>query len=183
MRDRRSGSRAEDFAAVEARPSSPALAVADPALQGDGITPAHLFRAVRENLALFLIVAGLTLAVTALLVVRSPSLYGARSVIRIAGERRTLTSGVENAPQTDRETDPLLSAVQVLSSRTLVGAVVDSLGLRLQPASPYTAGAPLIGRRFPAGAFQQVTIAAGAPVDTLLFQFTEYGVVARSRGG
>nr|MBA3761211.1 hypothetical protein [Gemmatimonadales bacterium] len=65
MRDRRSGSRAEDFA-VEARPSSPAPAIADPALQGDGITPAHLLRAVRENLALFLIVAGLTLAVTAL---------------------------------------------------------------------------------------------------------------------
>jgi|GEM_PF-378092 len=184
MRDRRSGSRAEDFATAEARPSSPAPAIADPALQGDGITPAHLLRAVRENLALFLIVAGLTLAVTALLVVRSPSEYGARSVIRIAGERRTLTSGVENAPQTpDRQTDPLLSAVQVLSSRTLVGAVVDSLGLRLQPVSPYTAGAPLIGRRFPAGAFQQVTIAVGAPVDTLLFQFTEYGVVARSRGG
>ena len=184
MRDRRSGSRAEDFAAVEARPSSPAPAVPDPALQGDGVTPAYLLRAVRENLALFLIVAGLTLAITALLVVRSPSQYGARSVIRIAGERRTLTSGVENAPQTeDRQTDPLLSAVQVLSSRTLVGAVVDSLGLRLQPATPYTAGAPLIGRRFPAGAFQQVTIAAGAPVDTLLFQFSEHGVVARSSGG
>ena len=184
MRDRRSGSRAEDFAAVEARPSSPAPAVPDPALQGDGVTPAYLLRAVRENLALFLIVAGLTLTITALLVVRSPSQYGARSVIRIAGERRTLTSGVENAPQTeDRQTDPLLSAVQVLSSRTLVGAVVDSLGLRLQPATPYTAGAPLIGRRFPAGAFQQVTIAAGAPVDTLLFQFSEHGVVARSSGG
>ncbi|MGZ8397589.1 MAG: GumC family protein [Gemmatimonadales bacterium] len=156
----------------------------DPALQGDGITPSHLLRAVRENFALFLVVTGLTLAVTALLVVRNPAQYGARSVIRIAGERRTLTSGVENAPQPqDRQADPLMSAVQVLSSRTLVGAVVDSLGLRLQPATPYTPGAPFIGRRFPANAFRRVTVAAGAPVDTLLFQFSEHGVFARSRGG
>ncbi len=184
MRDRRSGSRSLDYSAAEPGPSSPTTAVADPALQGDGITPAHLLRAVRENLALFLIVAGLTLTVTALMIVRSPAEYGARSVIRIAGERRTLTSGVENAPEPqDRQADPLLSAVQVLSSRTLVGAVVDSLGLRLQPVNPYTPGAPFIGRRFPASAFQQVTVAAGAPVDTLLFLFSEYGVLARSSGG
>jgi capsular exopolysaccharide synthesis family protein len=158
--------------------------VTDPALQGDGITPSHLLRAVRENFALFLVVAGLTLAFTALLVVRNPAQYGARSVIRIAGERRTLTSGVENAPQPqDRQADPVMSAVQVLSSRTLVGAVVDSLGLRLQPVTPYTPGAPFIGRRFPANTFRRVTVAAGAPVDTLLFQFSEHGVFVRSRGG
>lgn len=184
MRDRRSGSRARDDSALEARPSSATPAVTDPALQGEGITPVHLLRLVRENFALFLVVAGVTLAITALLVMGSPSQYRARSVIRIASERRTLTSGVENAPQTlERPADPLLSAVQILSSRTLVGAVVDSLGLRLQPAAPYTSGAPLIGRRFPASAFQQVTVAAGATVDTLVLLFSEFGVLARSRGG
>ena len=184
MRDRRSGTRSQDYSAADPRPSSPTPAMTDPALQGDGITPSHLLRAVRENLALFLVVTGLTLAVTALLVMRTPAQYGARSVIRIAGERRIVTSGVENAPEPqDRQADPLLSAVQVLSSRTLVGAVVDSLGLRLQPVAHYTPGAPLIGRRFPSGAFRQVTVAAGAPVDTLLFQFSNYGVFARSRGG
>jgi capsular exopolysaccharide synthesis family protein len=158
--------------------------VTDPALQGEGITPAHLLRLIRENFALFVVVAGLTLAVTALLVMGSPPQYGARSVIRIASERQTLTSGVENAPQTlERPADPLLSAVQVLSSRTLVGAVVDSLGLRLQPAAPYISGAPLIGRGLPPGALQQVTVAAGAPVDTLVLRFSDYGVLARSRGG
>ena len=184
MRDRRSGSRSRDQATLEARPSSPTPAVTDPALQGEGITPAHLLRLIRENFALFVVVAGLTLAVTALLVMGSPPQYGARSVIRIASERQTLTSGVENAPQPlERPADPLLSAVQVLSSRTLVGAVVDSLGLRLQPAAPYIAGAPLIGRRLPSGALQQVTVAAGAPVDTLVLRFSDYGVLARSRGG
>jgi len=102
----------------------------------------------------------------------------------MASERRTLTSGVENAPERlDRPVDPLLSAVQVLSSRTLVGAVVDSLGLRLQPIAPYYAGAPLIGPRFPAGVLQRVTVAANAPVDTLLLSFSRDGVFARSRGG
>jgi capsular exopolysaccharide synthesis family protein len=141
-------------------------------------------RSVRENLPLFLVVAGLTLAITALLVVGSSARYSARSAIRMASERRALTRAVENAPATlDRPVDPLLSAVQVLSSRTLVGAVVDSLGLRLQPAAPFTPGAPLIGRRFPARVLQQVTVAADAPVDTLAFKFSEHGVVARSRGG
>lgn len=154
----------------------------DPALQ-EGITPAHLVRSVRENLPLFVVVAGLVLAATALLVLQAQPQYSARSVIRMATERRTLTSGVENAPQIlDRPVDPLLSAVQVLTSRTLVGAVVDSLGLRLQPAAPFTPGAPLIGRRLPAGALRNVTVAADAPVDTFALRFSGDGVVARSRG-
>jgi polysaccharide biosynthesis transport protein len=184
MRDRRFGSRSRDRSALEARPGSLAAALTDPALEGDGITPAGLVRSMRENLSLFLVVAGLTLAVTALLIIGSTSQYSARSVIRMASERRTLTSGVEDAPQPlDRPVDPLLSAVQVLSSRTLVGAVVDSLGLRLQPAVRYIPGAPLIGRRFPAGLLQRVTVAAQAPADTLTLKFSNDGVVARSRGG
>ncbi len=184
MRNRRSGARSRNRSAPEAPVATAVRAVVDPALQGDGITPAHLVRSVRENLPLFFVVAGLTLAVTALLVVMSPSQYSARAAIRMASERRTLTSGVEDAPQSlDRPVDPLLSAVQVLSSRTLVGAVVDSLGLRLQPEAPFASSTPVIGRRFPAGALEQVTVAAGAPVDTLAIVFSEAGVVARSRGG
>lgn len=184
MRDRRSGSRSQDHSAPRSKPSSPVPAVTDPALQGDGLTPAYLVRSVRENLHLFLAVAGVTLLVTVLLVIHTAPQYSARSVIRLAGERRTLTRGVENAPQTsDRAVDPLLSVVQVLSSRTLVGAVVDSLGLRLQPATPFTLGIPLMGPRFPAGALQQVTVTADAPPDTLMLQFGLDGVIARSSGG
>ncbi|MEP7228267.1 MAG: polysaccharide biosynthesis tyrosine autokinase [Gemmatimonadales bacterium] len=184
MRDRRSGSRSRDYSALEPMPNSPAPWLTDAALQGDGITPAYLVRSVRENLHLFLAVAGVTLLVTALLVTHTAPQYSARSVIRLAGERRTLTRGVENAPQTsDRAVDPLLSVVQVLSSRTLVGAVVDSLGLRLQPATPFTLGSPLIGPRFPAGALQQVTVTGDAPPDTLMLRFGMDGVIARSSGG
>ena len=156
----------------------------DAALEGDGVTAGFLLRALRANLALFLVVAGATLAVTVLIVAGSPSQYTAKAAIRMASERRTLTSGVEDAPQTlDRPVDPLLSAVQVLTSRTLVGAVVDTLGLRLQPVAPVNPGLPWFGRRLPAGSLRNVAVVPGSPVDTMLLRFTPLGVVAQSRGG
>src|SRR4051812_5241310 len=112
-------------------------------LLGNGVTPAELSRALRGNYELFLVAGGLTLALVALLVFGSAPQYGARATIRMASERRTLTSGVEDAPQAlDRPVDPLLSAVQVLTSRTLVGAVVDSLGLRLRPVGRHGLTSP-----------------------------------------
>jgi capsular exopolysaccharide synthesis family protein len=152
-------------------------------LHGDGITPAHLVRSVRENLPLVLVITGIMLGVTGLLVATWEPNYSARSVIRMASERRMMTRQVENAPQTpERTIDPLLSAVQVLSSRTLVGAVVDSLGLRLRPVSPFTIGAPLIGRRLRPGAIHEVVIAPEAFADTFALLFQKNGVLVRSRG-
>ncbi len=150
----------------------------------DGITPAELRRAFRHNRPLFLVIVGLTLALTALVVFGTPPDYSARAVIRMASERRALTSGVETIPQAlDRPVDPLLSAVQVLTSRTLVGAVVDSLGLRLQPRVSIRPGAPLIGRGLPVWAMQDVSVVPSAPVDTLVLRFFDDEVVVRSRGG
>jgi succinoglycan biosynthesis transport protein ExoP len=164
------------------RPAAPNGAGRDSAAPADGITPAQLMRGIRENLPLFLVTAGLTMALAGFVIFRSPSEYSARAVIRMASERRTLTSGVENAPQIlERPVDPLLSAVQVLTSRTLVGSVVDSLGLRLQPVSTFSLDAPLFGRRLPVGALQLITVDSIAPVDTLLLRFAKAGVTARSR--
>ncbi|MGH7508907.1 MAG: polysaccharide biosynthesis tyrosine autokinase [Gemmatimonadales bacterium] len=158
--------------------------LADPALEGQGITPGFLLRAVRLNLPLFLIVAGLVVALTAMVVLSTRPQYSARAAIRMASERRTLTSGMEDAPQSlERPVDPLLSAVQVLTSRTLVGAVVDSLGLRFRPVVPFSAAAPLIGRRLPAGTFQEVAVAPDAPVDTVVLRFLDDVVLVRSQGG
>ena len=150
----------------------------------DGVTPGELRRALRGNSELFFVAVGLTLALAAFVIFGSPPEYSARAAIRIASERRTLTSGVEDAPQIlDRPVDPLLSAVQVITSRTLVGSVVDSLGLRLQPVGRYGLTTPLFGRRLPVGALQQVAVDSDALPDTLLLQFTRTGVVARSRKG
>jgi polysaccharide biosynthesis transport protein len=150
-------------------------------LLADGISPSQLLRAIRRNQALFLYVAGLTLAGAALMLVRSLPEYSARGVIRMASERRTLTSGVEDAPQDiERPADPVLSAVQVLTSRSLVGSVVDSLGLRLRPVSAFSLSGPLIGRRFPSGIIA-ATVDSSAPADTLLLRFSSAGVIVRSR--
>src|SRR3954462_9664573 len=98
----------------------------------EGISPSHVLGAVRRNQSLFLLIAATMLAFVSLLLLRTLPEYTARGVIRMASERRNLTSGVEDAPQAvDRPTDPVLSAVQVLTSRSMVGSVVDSLGLRL----------------------------------------------------
>jgi polysaccharide biosynthesis transport protein len=148
----------------------------------NGLTPAELRRALRGNYELFLVAVGLTLALVTLLVFGSPPQYSARATIRMASERRTLTSGVEDAPQAlDRPIDPVLSAVQVLTSRTLVGAVVDSIGLRLQPVGRYGLTSPLFGSRLPAGALQRVSVDSAASSDTLLLQFSGTDVFARSR--
>jgi succinoglycan biosynthesis transport protein ExoP len=154
----------------------------DSSVLTEGITPSQFVRAVRHNQPLFGFVAGMTLALAGLLVFGSPADYSARAVIRMASERRTLTSGVEDAPQVlDRPVDPLLSAVQVLTSRSLVGSVVDSLGLRLKPVANSTWNAPLFGRRMPIGTLQATTVDSSAPADTLLLRFSQAGVTARSR--
>jgi polysaccharide biosynthesis transport protein len=154
----------------------------DAVLADDGIRPAQLLRAIRENLPLFTISAGLALVLAGLVLFGSPPDYSARAVIRMASERRTLTSGVEDAPQVlDRPVDPILSAVQVLTSRTLVGSVVDSLGLRLQPVSELSLNAPLFGRRFPTSALREVAVDSSASPDTLVLRFSDRGVIGRSR--
>jgi succinoglycan biosynthesis transport protein ExoP len=151
-------------------------------LLSEGISPAHLMRAIRWNQPLFLFVAGLTLALSGFVVFGSPPEYSARAVIRMASERRTLTSAMQDAPQAlDRPVDPLLSSVQILTSRTLVGSVVDSLGLRLEPVTGFTWNAPLFGRRLPA--LGPAMVDSNAPTDTLLLRFSPAGVTARSRRG
>ncbi len=147
-----------------------------------GITPSQLLQAVRRNRPLFVFVAALSFALTGFVVLGSPPDYSARAVIRMASERRTLTSGVEDAPQgLDRPVDPLLSAVQVLTSRTLVGTVVDSLGLRVTPASTFNLTAPLFGRRLPVTALVTGPVDSRAAADTLVLRFSKAGVTARSR--
>ena len=150
----------------------------------DGIGPGRIVQAVRLHLPLFVVVLGLALGMTAVAVFVARPSFSARAVIRMASERRTLTSGVEDAPvpQTaDRPADPVLSAVQVLTSRTLVGAAVDSLGLRLQPVTDFSLNAPLFGRELPMGAVSSVVVDSTVPADTLLLRFSTAGVTARSR--
>src|SRR4051812_45840789 len=144
---------------------------AESVLLNDGIGPTRIVQAVRMHSSLFLIVLGMILGITLLATLTSHPDYSARAVIRLASERRTLTSGVEDLPlPVDRPVDPVLSAVQVLTSRTLVGAVVDSLGLRLRPVQKFSPEAPLFGRELSDRILRAVAVDSAAPEDTLVLK-------------
>src|SRR4051812_34273805 len=68
----------------------------------------RILRAVRRHR---LIVIGLMAlaSLAALLLLHQPSLYRATAVLRLAGERRALSIGVEDAPTPDRYVTPLNS--------------------------------------------------------------------------
>ena len=67
----------------------------------------------------------------AYLAAKSPASYKAVATLRLAGERRALTGDIEPSPELDRSADPILSLVELVRGRNVMGAVVDSLGLRL----------------------------------------------------
>jgi capsular exopolysaccharide synthesis family protein len=67
---------------------------------------------------------------------QAPVTYQASAMLRLAGERQTLTGGAEASRILDRTADPMLSIIQLLQSRSVAGSVVDSLGLQLVPTTP-----------------------------------------------
>ena len=93
--------------------------------------------ALRRHLRLILGVALIAVAATGYLAYRVGPRYRAVAVIRLSDPRRSLTGGVVEDPGDRAEArfaaDPLLSLVQLLTSRLVAGAVVDSLPtLRVQ---------------------------------------------------
>lgn len=57
--------------------------------------------------------------------------YEANGVMRLALERRSLTGDIEQPAELGRNSDPLVSTVELIKSRSVLAAVVDSLGLQL----------------------------------------------------
>lgn len=120
----------------------------------------------RHRLVLGLTVFGLS--VGGLMAYRDPSTYEAKATFRLAGERRALT-GENPTPEFGRTADPLASLTQLVHSRSVMGAVVDSLGLRLRSATP----------EFGTGRLEDIHVASDAPGDTILVTFYRNGVKAR----
>ena len=96
--------------------------------------------------------------------------YRATAVLRLADARRGIAGGIEApAAEIGRLTNPLLSQIQILRSRGVLGQVVDAEGLRL---SPYFRG-------FAARLLTEVSVDATAPVDTLHLKFDSTHVTVR----
>jgi Mrp family chromosome partitioning ATPase/uncharacterized protein involved in exopolysaccharide biosynthesis len=139
---------------------------------GDTVSIGQLFGVLRRRYRLVLIVALLGLGGGAYLAARAPASYKATAVLRMAGERRALTGEVDPTPELERTTNPLLSIAELVRSRSVMGSVVDSLGLRLLSATP----------EFGASRLDRVHVAPEASSDTIQVTFYQNGVKARLAG-
>jgi len=97
--------------------------------------------------------------------------YRATAVLRLTDSRQTITQGLgDRASDTRQGLNPLLSQAQLLKGRGLLGAVVDSEGLRLSPA----------GRGLPAALLSNVRVDSAVAADTFFLAFANDGVTVRN---
>lgn len=146
--------------------------------QREGIGMRDVLRILRRR---FWTVAAVTVAITAAaawFVRNEYPQYRATATLRLADMRQSMTEGVgdpDPAAPNARVVNPQLSQIQLLTSRALVGDVVDSLSLRLRPDFHGFANRLLA----------DVRVIPGAPTDTLDLTFDSVGVAVRgtrSRG-
>jgi len=116
---------------------------------------------LRRHVRLVLGVTAITLVATIFLAYVSEPVYRAAALIRLWDPRRALTGGVVDDPAASdaRFSDPLLSQVELLTSRTVAGAVVDS-----------TPVLRVLTRAFPRSDLAGVAVKDPAAADT--FQLT-----------
>jgi Mrp family chromosome partitioning ATPase/uncharacterized protein involved in exopolysaccharide biosynthesis len=137
---------------------------------GDSISFGHFLGVLRRRYRLVLLLTVIGLSIGAYLAAKSPAAYKAVAVLRLAGERRALTGEIEPTPELDRTADPILSLVELVRSRTVMGAVVDSLGLRLVSVTP----------DFKTGRLEGISVDSDAPGgDTISVNFFRNGVKAK----
>ena len=103
--------------------------------------------------------------------------YAASTAIRLIDPRVAMSGDLEAGEQGQLPgwyTDPILSQIQVLRSRAVAGAVVDSLGLRFRPSRP----------NFPYGTLARVDVTSAARTgDSVRVEFGSREVRARHAAG
>jgi capsular exopolysaccharide synthesis family protein len=138
---------------------------------GDSVSLGQLFGVIRRRYRLILLVTLLGVGAGAYLAAKTPATFKAMATIRLAGERRALTGEIDNPEQeiAARTMDPILSLAQGARSYSVLGAVVDSLGLQLNSATP----------EYGAGHLERVWVSPQAGNDTIEVTFYQNGVKAR----
>lgn len=142
----------------------------DPNTQSEGLR--QYIAIVRRHWLLFSTIVIAVLALTTYLILSAPARYRAVSVIRLTDTRRAMMGTQDPSDVLGRETDVLLSQIQVLQSRQLAREVVEREGLRLAaiPAQPYLKE---IGA---------VVVTDSAAVDSLELSFRDTGFAATAGG-
>lgn len=134
---------------------------------------ATLLGVLRRNVLLIALVTIAVVAVAGWLVYIERPTYRAQAVIRLVDARRAMTGGIEAAAMermSGTMTDPILSQIEVMRSRGVLGEVVDQEGLQLHVAS----------RGVPRSLFDDARTHPSVWFDTLHVQFEVDGVTARS---
>src|SRR2546427_30156 len=163
----------------------------------------ELLAILRRHTRLVVGVVLATVAAAGLVAYLMGPTYAAVAVIRLSDPRRALTGGVvlDPASADERFSDPLLSQAQLLTSRAVAGAVVDSMPvLRVLPtrglpvgllgavAGPAAAGPDSFQRSFGPdsfvvrGSFGRRVAAYGTVVDAGGLQFTVLHRAEASKG-
>ena len=102
-----------------------------------GVDLFRMVKLLRRHALLLLGCTVLGVAGSVLWLVLERPEYEATSVVRIGEAREAMTQGIETVAREDGDfVNPFLSDIQLLTSRSVVGEVVDSLGLQLVPDDP-----------------------------------------------
>lgn len=135
----------------------------------DTVEPREVLRLLRRRIWLLVVCvvlgAGLGYGVAQ---IREPR-YRAHAVIRVADPRNQMVEGLGGlVAASGSNVDPMLSALEVLSSQGVLGAIVDAEGLRLRSLDP----------EFRITELTDLQIGSEAPNDTINLAFTPDGVEA-----
>lgn len=134
----------------------------------------ELLSTLRRHGRLVLGVVAVAVAAAGFVAYVTGPVYRAVAVIRLSDPRRAFTGGVVNDPARgdERFADPLLSQVELLTSRTVAGAVVDSVPVL-----------HVLPRKFPPSLLGDVAVPAAAGADTFRITFGPNSFVAEGRSG
>jgi succinoglycan biosynthesis transport protein ExoP len=132
----------------------------------------QIFRALRRHPWLILGTTAALMAVGTLWASRETQLFRATAVVQMSGARGLSDDVGVAVPVFGRESDPLLSKVELIKARGIVGVGVDSLGLQLLP-----------GPRLPIGLLTERHVESTATADSIHLVFSERGVRASTLTG
>lgn len=135
------------------------------------ISLADFFGVVRRNLWLVVVAGLVTAAPIMYRVMRQPPVYNAEALVRLIDLRGQMTGGLPEQMM-GRNADAILSQIEVLRGRYVIGRVVDQEGLRLQSATV----------AFPTGLLRDVHVADDATASELTLVFRADGVRVSSNG-
>ena len=142
---------------------------ADYADSGETMSFRQALTVVRRRALLILLMTAVGAGIGLWLAWDMPPAYTASAMLRMAGERQTLTGDNEETPGLTRTADPLMSIIQLIRSRTVGADVVDSLGLQLYSQT----------EEFSIGDLEHIKVDPRAASDSVVLTFGDKDVNAR----